>query len=325
MQKVLITGITGQDGLFLTNILLHSQKKYEIVGITRALNSRDIFYNNLKNITKKEGFNNSIELVDVNLLNPKAIEDLIKSFSPDFVYNLSGPSSVYNSFIDKSIHNSILNIFENLTGALIKNNLFPKFFQASSSELFSNSEKPLSETSALLAKSPYAEAKLLNHFKVFSLKENYSWPIFSGLMFNHESEFRKNEYLIMQIINGAINISKKKADNLTIGSLNYIRDWSYAGDIAEAIYNITENGSNTSYVIGSGEGHKILDVLEIVFGYFKLDWENHVLVDESLLRKGDPEEIVSDPSLILKELNWKTTTPFESMIVKCIESKIHKL
>ncbi len=325
MQKVLITGITGQDGLFLTDILLRSQKTYEIVGITRDLKASSSFYNNLEKISKKEEFKNTLDLVDVNLLNLKTTEDFIKSYSPDFVYNLSGPSSVYNSFIDKSIHDSILKIFDNLTESLVKNNQFPNFFQASSSELFANSEKPLNESSALLAKSPYAEAKLKNHFKVFSLKESYSWPIYSGLMFNHESEFRKNDYLIMKIINSAISISKDKAQKLTIGSLNYIRDWSYAGDIAKAIYNITENGNNTSYVIGSGEGHKILEILDIVFTYFNLNWENHVLVDDSLLRKGDPKKVVSDPSVIMKDLGWKTTTSFETMIINCIKSKIHKL
>ena len=322
MQKVLITGITGQDGLFLTNILLHSQKKYEIVGITRALNSRDIFYNNLKNITKKEGFNNSIELVDVNLLNPKAIEDLIKSFSPDFVYNLSGPSSVYNSFIDKSIHNSILNIFENLTGALIKNNLFPKFFQASSSELFSNSEKPLSETSALLAKSPYAEAKLLNHFKVFSLKENYSWPIFSGLMFNHESEFRKKEYLFMKIIQYVEDLNKNGfKQKLKIGSLNIKRDWSFAGDICEAIYLISHFANSSSYVLGSGKSVSINYIIDFIFKYYDLNYKDFVVTDKKLLRKGDPNNIISNPQKIKKELGWEVKYSIDDLLIRCIQKK----
>lgn len=324
MQKVLITGITGQDGLFLTDVLLSSKKPYEIMGITRDTKSNNLFYNNLNKISNNDNFQNLVSLIDVDLLNRRATTDFIQSYSPDFVYNLSGPSSVYDSFTDESIYDSILSIFDNLTDALVKNNLFPKFFQASSSELFANSSKPLNESSKLFPKSPYAEAKLKNHYKVASLKEEYSWSLYSGLMFNHESEFRKNDYLIMKIVNNAIKINMDRTHKLTIGSSDYIRDWSYAADTAKAIYQIVENGNYTNYVIGSGKGHKISDILEIVFSYFNLDWENYVLIDDSLLREGDPTKIISDPSRILDDLGWKTKTSFEAMITKCIESRIHK-
>lgn len=324
MKKVLITGITGQDGLFLTNILLNSKKSYEVVGITRDVKSKSQFFNNLKKISNDKGLKNSVRLIDIDLLNPETTRDFIQSYSPDFVYNLSGPSSVYDSFTDKSIYDSILKIFDNLTSSLVENNLFPKFFQASSSELFANSSEPLNESSLLLPRSPYAKAKLKNHYKVTSLKEEYSWSIYSGLMFNHESEFRKNNYLIMKIVNNAIKINNYKNHKLTIGSSEYIRDWSYAGDTASAIYNITENGNYTNYVIGSGKGHKISEILEIVFSYFNLDWRNYILIDNSLLRKGDPNKIVSDPSLVLQDLGWKTKTSFETIITKCIDSRIPK-
>ena len=324
MKKVLVTGITGQDGLFLTNILLDSKKPYEIVGITRDVKTKNQFFNNLNKINNNKGLKNSVRLIDIDLLNFEATRDFIQSYAPDFVYNLSGPSSVYDSFTDKSIYDSILKIFDNLTSSLIENNLFPKFFQASSSELFANSSEALNESSLLLPRSPYAKAKLKNHYKVTSLKENYSWSIYSGLMFNHESEFRKNDYLIMKIINNAIKINDDKNHKLTIGSSEYIRDWSYAGDTANAIYNITENGNYTNYVIGSGKGHKISEILEIVFSFFNLDWRNYILIDNSLLREGDPNKIISDPSLILQDLGWKTKTSFETIITKCIDSKISK-
>ena len=324
MKKVLVTGITGQDGLFLTNILLDSKKPYEIVGITRDVKTKNQFFNNLNKINNNKGLKNSVRVIDIDLLNFEATRDFIQSYAPDFVYNLSGPSSVYDSFTDKSIYDSILKIFDNLTSSLIENNLFPKFFQASSSELFANSSEALNESSLLLPRSPYAKAKLKNHYKVTSLKENYSWSIYSGLMFNHESEFRKNDYLIMKIINNAIKINDDKNHKLTIGSSEYIRDWSYAGDTANAIYNITENGNYTNYVIGSGKGHKISEILEIVFSFFNLDWRNYILIDNSLLREGDPNKIISDPSLILQDLGWKTKTSFETIITKCIDSKISK-
>jgi GDPmannose 4,6-dehydratase len=128
----------------------------------------------------------------------------------------------------------------------------------------------------------------------------------------------------MKIINNAIKINDDKNHKLTIGSSEYIRDWSYAGDTANAIYNITENGNYTNYVIGSGKGHKISEILEIVFSFFNLDWRNYILIDNSLLREGGPNKIISDPSLILQDLGWKTKTSFETIITKCIDSKISK-
>ena len=321
MKKILITGITGQDGLFLTNHLINKYEKLKIVGTSRQDN-HSIFYNNLLSLGVKNRADVSVYQIDLNDYN--IAHNLISDFKPHYVYNLSGPSSVYESFSNVKNKKLITNIFDNLTSALIKSNNFARFFQASSSEMFSpNCNEDLNENSEFLPNSPYALAKLDNHNKVISLNKKYDWNIYSGITFNHESEFRKQNYLIMKIITAAWKIKNNKGINLTIGSLDYTRDWSHAQDIVVAINLLTEKGASPDYVIGSGEGKKIKDILDYVFQKYNLDWTAFVQIDKNLLRDGDSKKIISDPRKIKNELNWETKITFEQMLDRCID-KIEK-
>jgi len=316
MKKILITGISGQDGIFLTKYLLEKNSDINITGISRS-NPEKLIYGKLKYLGHSN-FNN-INIYNLNLEDKKQVTNFIKDINPDVVYNLSGPSSVYKSFLNSDNKESILNIFNNLTSAIIENKIFPRFFQASSSEMFGISNEILNENSTFNPNSPYAEAKLINHLKVKELSENYNWPIFSGIMFNHESEFRNKDYLIMKIIKSAREISINPNKRLTLGSLDYIRDWSYASDTVNAIYEITSRGSSCDYVIGSGVGKTIKEMVNHIFNYFNLDWTNFVDINQSLLRKGDPVKIISDPSKLKMELNWSTKINFNQMLDKCIK------
>ena len=321
MKKILITGITGQDGLFLTNHLINKYEKLKIVGTSRQDN-HSIFYNNLLSLGVKNRADVSVYQIDLNDYN--IAHNLISDFKPHYVYNLSGPSSVYESFSNVKNKKLITNIFDNLTSALIKSNNFARFFQASSSEMFSpNCNEDLNENSEFLPNSPYALAKLDNHNKVISLNKKYDWNIYSGITFNHESEFRKQNYLIMKIITAAWKIKNNIGINLTIGSLDYMRDWSHAQDIVVAINLLTEKGASPDYVIGSGEGKKIKDILDYVFQKYNLDWTDFVQIDKNLLRDGDSKKIISDPRKIKNELNWETKITFEQMLDRCID-KIEK-
>ena len=316
MKKILITGISGQDGIFLTKYLLEKNSDINITGISRS-NPEKSIYGKLKYLGHSN-FNN-INIYNLNLEDKKQVTNFIKDINPDVVYNLSGPSSVYKSFLNSDNKESILNIFNNLTSAIIENKVFPRFFQASSSEMFGISNEILNENSTFNPNSPYAEAKLINHLKVKELSENYNWPIFSGIMFNHESEFRNKDYLIMKIIKSAREISINPNKRLTLGSLDYIRDWSYASDTVNAIYEITSKGSSYDYVIGSGVGKTIKEMVNHIFNYFNLDWTNFVDINQSLLRKGDPVKIISDPSKLKMELNWSAKINFNQMLDKCIK------
>ena len=316
-MKVLITGISGQDGIFLTNKLLESDNNIEIYGTSRDYNEKK-FLNSLKSISNIKNYSN-VNVQNVNLLNPDSVENMINEVRPDLLFNLSGPSSVYESLINPNIKKEIVQIFDNLINAGLKNNNRFKFFQASSSEMFNQHiNERLNENSNFDPISPYAEGKLIVHKKIETIKNEYGWLISSGIMFNHESEFRNTDYLFMKIIKSAIEIKNNKKRSLTIGSLDLVRDWSFAGDFADAIHLICLEGNGENFILGSGVGHSIGELVKIVFEFFSLDPKEFIEVDSNNLRPGDPLKIVSNPEKIKKELNWETKLGFEDLILRCI-------
>ena len=187
-NNILITGITGQDGIFLTSLLLNNSNK-NIYGLSRSQNSK-IFYDRLGRINTFD--KSRIKILNTELLDKKSVKKLLEEIKPEAIFNLSGPSSVNQSFENSNLSNEIKLIFENLTSSLIELNNFCFFFQSSSSEMFGkNHSKYLNEESEMIPNSPYAAAKYDNHILCKKYSEEYEWKIVSGIMFNHESEFRK--------------------------------------------------------------------------------------------------------------------------------------
>ena len=320
MSNCLITGITGQDGIFLTKKLLSENTNNYIYGTSRTSNNTE-FYKNLSTITEVD--KSRIQIFKLDLLDKNSISNFLCDILPDQIYNFSGPSSVYESFKEpKNSINQIVGGFNNLTESLISINHFPKLFQASSSEMFgSNGRLNMNTNHEFLPNSPYAIGKLKNHHEVLRLSNKYDWNIFSGIMFNHESEFRKKEYLLSKIMYSAEAISKKEKKNLTVGSLDYKRDWLYAEDTVDAVHKIMLYSKSSTHTIGSGKAHTIKEMIEIIFDYFKLNWEMYVHIDENILRNGDPKEISSDPTQLFKETGWKNKFNFEETILKILNSK----
>jgi GDPmannose 4,6-dehydratase len=317
MKKILITGITGQDGLFLTEKYLNENENHFVYGISRS-NDLNLFYKKLNTLHVKSVEN--LKILNIDLNNRNQVFDLLKKINPQAVYNFSGPSSVYQSLDNKegSI-STIKNIFDNLTESLIKLENFCNFFQASSSEMFENvSNNAIDENTRMVPNSPYAIGKHENHKTVLKLSKEFNWNIVSGIMFNHESEFREDDYLIKKIINSADKISKKQMSSFQLGSPDYVRDWSFAGDVINAAFTLIKNNSKGSYVIGSGKGSKILDIVEIVFDSFNLNWENYLEINEDLLRKGDAKVKVSNPAKIKQDIGWETSMNFDELIYRCI-------
>ncbi len=321
MENILITGITGQDGIFLTKNLLEKNQDYVIHGTSR---NKDV--NSFQKSLSSLGVTNfdNIKIYNLNLEEKQEVENLITNVNPDKVFNLTGPSSVYESFSNpKKTIDLITNIFNNLTEALISKNIFCNFFQASSSEMFNSQENEIiDEGTPIKSNSPYAEAKIINHNKVMNLMKTYDWNITSGIMFNHESEFRDANYLTSKIIKNVIEIHNKKQNKIVIGSLDYVRDWSFAGDIMNAALLLSFNNAKGPFIMGSGIGRSIKDLIQIVFNYFDLNWEKYTDIDESLLRKGDPKIKISDPTKIFNEFGWKTQVSFEDLIIRCIEKRL---
>jgi GDPmannose 4,6-dehydratase len=303
-KKVLISGITGQDGAFLANHLLKSDG-YQIVGTSRVGSSLE-FEKKLLHLGLSPNKAENLNIVKCNLDDPTDIDDLLENFKPDYIYNLIGPGSVSESVrnpFDSST--AILSSFNNLVNSIIKTKRFPNFFQTSSSEMFKNSENtPLDENSFYLPQTPYAISKLYCHNMADFYKNKYEWNISCGILFNHESEFRSDQYLLTKIINEVIKIHKGEADSLTIGSIDLIRDWGFAGDVVEAMTLINEN------------------MLKIVFNYFNLEFEEYIKIDNSLMRKNEPLSIISNPKKIKDQLGWVSSTSFENTIERSIKYRL---
>ena len=316
MKNVLITGISGQDGIFLAHNFLKKEPETNIFGISR----------NTKGIIKKLKYldlgvnTNNLNLISGDLTDLNLCKNILNEVRFDEIYNLSGPSNVYESLNQPvETKNNIIKIFNNLTENIIKSGKLINFFQASSSEMYGNNgEKVLDEKSKFNPNSAYAEAKLINHNKILMYKNELNWNITSGIMFNHESEFRKNNFLFMKIINKALEIKKKNKGFLEVGSLDYKRDWSYAQDIVDAMYLINKNPKSGVYVIGSGSSYSIERIIDRVFNVLNLDYKNYIKVNPKLLRDGDPVEIFSNPQKLKNDYRWEPKYNLESFIKKII-------
>tara|TARA_B100000902_G_scaffold185571_1_gene177980 strand:+ start:9420 stop:10427 length:1008 start_codon:yes stop_codon:yes gene_type:complete len=321
MENILITGITGQDGIFLVKNLLKNNNKINIFGTSRNTNLEN-FYKKLESIEVHSS--NNLQVFNVDLCNSIEVNSLVKNIEPNKVFNLAGPSSVYDSYKNpKETLDHITQIYNNLVSALISENNYCNFFQASSSEMFvENQNGIIDENSLISANSPYAEAKIINHRRTLDLIDKYDWNIVSGIMFNHESEFRNSDYLTSKVINSAFSIYNKKSKYLSVGSLEYVRDWSFAGDIMEAADKLVYENAKGTYILGSGSGRSIKDLVQLVFDYFDLDWEKYIRIDKELLRPGDPKIKISNPKKIYDEFGWKANTSFKELIYRCIEKKI---
>lgn len=322
-ENVLITGITGQDGIFLTSSLVETIKNANIFGISRDKSST--FVNKINKLNQNLTTEN-IHIINTDLRDKKQVFDVIEDIKPSQIYNLTGPSSVYESINKPDFYRqSIPNMFNNLTESCIELRLFPSFFQASSSETFDkNNSIPLNENSSFNPRTPYSVAKYEVYNSVRALRETYDWNIKAGIMFNHESEYRDQGYLFSKIIDSAIKIKNNQLDKLAVGSLSYIRDWSFAGDVAEAIMLMNLSNNSDDFVIGSGLGTSIEDLLNITFSEFNLDYNKYVEVDSSLLRIGDPQKIVSDPTNLKNKIGWHPKLNIQQLIERCISFKLNK-
>lgn len=318
-KNILITGITGQDGIFLTSIYLkkYKNKRLKIYGTTRKKDKS--FFKKLSTLGIKNS-NIEISLINLDLTNREEVNNFLKENKPEKIFNLIGPSSVYESLIKNSNSKEIIElIFNNLIQGLKMLNYRPFLFQPSSSEMFADSGgTPLNEKSKLLPRSPYAVAKYNNFKTIQDLRSYVNMDLCNGIMFNHESEFRERTYLFPKIINGANNIFNKNIDSLELGSLELKRDWSFAGDIAHGIYLLAETKNNEDIVLGSGENKSIAELVDKVFSYYKLNFKDHIVLSKNLLRVGDPVSIISDPSKLKRLTNWQPDLNFEELIDRLI-------
>ena len=321
-KKVLVTGVTGQDGIFLLSELYNANNSTQFIGITRNNINKEFFYK-LNYLNKSFDYSN-LKLIELNFLNPNEVSKIVMDFQPNYIYNFSGPSNVNLSITDPiTYYKNLIVSFVNIIESVKKSKLNINIFQASSSEMFAESKHPLNENSLLSPRNPYSLSKFTIHEICKNLYESGDINCKSGILFNHESEFRSDNFLIMKIINAAIKIKSKNLKKLVIGSLDISRDWTYALDTVNASILINENGKNPTYVVGSGKSVNVKEILDFSFSFFDLNWEKFIEIDSTLLRRGDALKITADPQLIKNSLGWTVNYSIEDMIEKTINFKFN--
>jgi GDPmannose 4,6-dehydratase len=319
MKKALVTGIKGQDGAFLSRLLLG--KGYRVFGIDLPeSNSRNLRFLNLEN---------SIVFVQANLLDLSNIIRVIERIEPDEIYNLAAQSSVGLSF-DQPIGTLELNIFSvaHLLEAIRIVNPKIKFYQASSSEMFGRVPResmPVNEESVFHPVSPYGISKCTAHWITVNYREAYGLSGVCGILFNHESALRGEGFVTKKIVNTAVRIKMGLADSLSLGNTDISRDWGYAPHYVEAMWLMLQQEKPDDYVICSGQTHSLGDFAGKVFGKLELDFEKFVRVDERLIRPVDLETISGDNSKARQNLGWNYTLNLDDLVGLLIEDEMSYL
>ena len=307
-MKSLIFGALGQDGKFLSDELLRNGN--EVIGFVRSGAETKVPIG-IEGVTYIAG----------NLLDRSFVEQTIDKCDPDYIYNLASFSSVKNSFDFPDLSEQINFIFVEMLLEIIRErrdrNMRPiRLFQASSSEMFGpNPKGPLTENSEMNPQSPYALHKYKAHKSAIRFREKYELPIFTAILFNHESHLRKPTFASRKITQGAFQIATGKKDSLILGNIDSLRDWGYAGDYVKAISMIVNRDTPDDFVVATGELHSLRDICEIAFEVIGLgDYQRYIRIDESLKRKNDTSGLIGNPTKIWNELGWKSKTSFRGMV-----------
>ena len=317
MPTALITGITGQDGSYLAELLL--SKGYKIVGMSRRTSTL--------NFERIAHFQDDISLVQGDLHDQSSLVSILEEFEPDEVYNLAA-----QSFVPTSWQQAVLTAEVTAVGVLRLlesiRQVNPKirFYQASSSEMFGKVvEVPQRESTPFYPRSPYGVAKVYGHWITVNYRESYNLFTVSGILFNHESPRRGFEFVTRKISRGAAAIKLGLADKLSLGNLEAQRDWGYALDYVRAMWMMLQQETPTDFVIGSGETHSVREFCEIAFAYAGLDYRNYVVQDPKFYRPAEVDLLISDPSKAHNVLGWEPSVTFRGLVEMMVQEDIEQL
>jgi GDPmannose 4,6-dehydratase len=318
MKSALITGITGQDGPYLAELLL--SKGYRVSGTVRRLSTPNM--ENIKDIADK------IELFSADLLDQSSLTDAIRKSEPDEIYNLAAQSFVKASWDQPVLTGEFTALgVTRVLEAIRTVNPQIKFYQASSSEMFGKvTETPQKETTRFHPRSPYGVAKVYGHYITVNYRESYNMFACSGILFNHESPRRGIEFVTRKITNGVARIKLGKQDKLELGSLEPKRDWGYSGDYVEAMWLMLQQGKPDDYVIATGENHSVKEFVEEAFKVAGIeDWQKYVVANESkYMRPAEVDYLIGDASKANKVLGWKPKTSFKELVKIMVEADLER-
>jgi GDPmannose 4,6-dehydratase len=314
MPAALITGVTGQDGSYLAELLL--ARGYRVVGTVRDIGK--LGTSRIKHLV------GDLQVETADLLSQEQLQANLKKWRPDEVYNLAARAYGSELFSEPVLTGEVngLGVARMLEAIRVVNPGI-RFFQASSSELFARSkEVPQTETTPFDPQSPYAAAKLYAHCLTNIYRTAHGIFACSGILFNHESPRRGLEFVTRKVTNSAAKIKLGLIDKLKLGNLDSRRDWSYAGDVVHAMWLMLQQTTADDYVIASGETHSVRELCELAFSHLGLNYEDHVVQDVTLMRPTEKSLRVGDPSKAVKMLGWKPTLTFQELVKMMVESDL---
>jgi GDPmannose 4,6-dehydratase len=313
-RSALVTGVTGQDGSYLVELLL--SKGYDVHGMVRRSSTET--FERIEHLTGR------IELHQADLLDQVSLLNTLRAARPQEIYNLAAQSFVPTSWVQPSLTGEFtaLGVTRMLDAVRVVDPEI-RFYQASSSEMFGRVRQvPQSEETDFYPRSPYAVAKLYGHWITVNYRESYDLFAVSGILFNHESPRRGREFVTRKITESVARIKLGLQDRLQLGNLEAKRDWGYAKEYVEAMWLMLQNQRPTDYVIGTGLQHSVRDCCEVAFGHVGLDPEDFVDVDPKLVRPAEVDTLLADPSKAKRDLGWASKTSFEELISLMVEADL---
>ena len=315
-RTALITGITGQDGSYLAELLL--EKGYRVVGMVRRAST--------ENFERIAHLRDKLELRQADLLDQLSLIDLLRDTEPDEVYNLAAQSFVPTSWLQPVLTTEFdaVGVTRLLEGIRL---VAPKarFYQASSSEMFGKvRETPQRETTPFYPRSPYGVAKAYGHFITVNYRESYKLFACSGILFNHESPRRGREFVTRKVSDGVAAIKLGQAKELALGNLDARRDWGFAGDYVEGMWRMLQQPEPDDYVVATGEAHTVRDLVEIAFAYVGLDWREYVRADPALLRPAEVDTLIGDASKARRVLGWAPRVSFRGLVEMMVQADLER-
>jgi GDPmannose 4,6-dehydratase len=315
--RALITGITGQDGSYLAELLL--DKGYEVVGMVRRSSTT--------NFERIAHIQDRLELPPGDLLDESSIIGVIADHRPTEVYNLAAQSFVQTSFGQPVLtgETTALGVTRVLDAIRIVDPSI-RFYQASSSEMFGKVQAvPQVEETPFYPRSPYGVAKLYGHWLTVNYRESYDLHASSGILFNHESPRRGLEFVTRKITNAVARIKLGQATEVRLGNLDAQRDWGFAGDYVDAMWRMLQQDEPGDYVVATGETHSVREFCQIAFARAGLDWEEHVVVDERFYRPAEVDLLIGDPAKAKQDLDWEPTTSFRGLVEMMVDADLAAL
>jgi GDPmannose 4,6-dehydratase len=316
-RTALITGITGQDGSYLAELLL--EEGYEVFGMVRRASTES--FDRITHLIDK------VTLVQGDLLDQFSLVSVLETAQPKEVYNLAAQSFVPTSWRQPVLTAEFTAVgVTRMLEAIRQVDPSIRFYQASSSEMFGDvREVPQTESTPFYPRSPYGVAKSYGHFITVNYRESYGLYAVSGILFNHESPRRGLEFVTRKISDAVARIKLGLADELRLGDLDPKRDWGYAGDYVKAMWLMLQQEERADYVVATGEQHTVREFVELAFGHAGLDWKRHVVRDEQLVRPAEVFDLVGDSSKAQRELGWEPRMSFPELVQLMVDADIDRL